>query len=174
MINKLYIFLFILFIITCIFFNIFFLFKLKKKTETFYNDIETVTDLEATNSKLTEKANNILQIISTHAQNPYSEENLKTEIKRVIKTPVNNCPQSLLENDPPILFLDNTKSVQDNDYENYDFTHSSILGKYPNDDSDWLSKYSIYKQQGKTNPVIIRIPTLEGLTGKDGSPGGSC
>lgn len=84
------------------------------------------------------------------------------------------CPaQQEPEVFPPILFIrkdqDTIHPVLPDDYNGYDFSQDFVLGKYPQNDRDWIIKYNDAKAATKDpNPIVIYIPVIKGDPGIDG------
>jgi len=182
MINKysIYMLLFLL-LIMLINFSIvlYYIFKSKKKEKFAAGTVETAMDFHNIIQKINPgKLSEFINDEKNYDDPPASTEE-KTYIITYITAPTAEqlaCPaQQEPEVFPPILFIrqdqGTTPPVLPTDYGDYDFTQDFVLGKYPQNDADWVIKYNAAKAATiNPNPIVINIPVINGIDGNPATP----
>ena len=163
---------------------LYYIFKSKKKEKFNPGTVESAMDFHNIIQKLkSDKLSDFINDGSNYNDNilPPAEE--ITYIKSYIAAPTTEqlaCPaQQEPEVFPPILFIrqdcdstgscSSTISLPSNYDESFEFNQEYILGKYPQDDLDWLEKYrNAIRASITENPIVIEIPVVKGDPGIDG------
>lgn len=180
MINKysIYMLLFLL-LIMLINFSIvlYYIFKSKKKEKFGVGTLESGMNFHNIIGKLkTDKLSDFISDQTNYDDTPPTYKEIEYIITYIKKPTAEQlaCPaQQEPEVFPPILFIrkdeDTTHPVLPDDYNGYDFSQDFVLGKYPQNDGDWLDKYRIAKTATiNPNPIVIYIPVVKGNPGIDG------
>lgn len=159
---------------------LYYIFKSKKKEKFNPGTVESAMDFHNIIQKLkSDKLSDFINDGSNYNGNilPPAEE--ITYITSYIAAPTTEqlaCPaQQEAEVFPPILFIIEKTTYEPqfppDNYDTFDFSQDYVLGKYPEQDDVWISKYHAASAAGiDTNPIIIRIPAIKGDTGPIGPP----
>lgn len=181
MINKysIYMLLFLL-LIMLINFSIvlYYIFKSKKKEKFAGETVESTIDLHNIIAKLkTDELSTFLKNADNYKE-PDAKDNLP-EVEDIIAyieypgTEQLACPAQVEpEVFPPILFIRQDQGtvppVLPDDYtdQSNPFNEDFVLGKYPQNDRDWVTKYNSAKTASiDPNPIVINIPVINGTPG---------
>ena len=182
MINKysIYMLLFLL-LIMLINFSIvlYYIFKSKKKEKFAAGTVESAINFHSIIQKIKINPGKLSDFINdkTNYDDTLPTTHEKTYIISYITEPSVAqlaCPaQQEPEVFPPILFIrqdqDTPPPGLPDDYTGYDLSQDFVLGKYPQNNEDWIIKYNDAKAASKNpNPIVIYIPVVKGDPGIDG------